>query len=66
MNRNNVRKSLVACAAQLAGGLLLKKLNYFGVMLTFFNSRGCEEMYNFGWSMQVKFFEFPNHISRLT
>ena len=36
MNRDNVRKSLVACAAQLAGGLLLKKLNYFGVMLNIF------------------------------
>ena len=31
-NRNNVRKSLVTCATQLAVGLLLKKLKYFEVL----------------------------------
>ena len=35
-NRNNVRKSLVICATQLAGGLLLKKLKYFEFMLNIF------------------------------
>ena len=35
-NRNNVRKSLVVCATQLAGGLLLKKLKYFEFMLNIF------------------------------
>ena len=32
----HVRKSLVICATQLAGGLLLKKLKYFEVMLNIF------------------------------
>ena len=35
-NRNNVRKSLVICATQLAGGLLLKKLKYFEFILNIF------------------------------
>ena len=36
-NRNShVRKSLVICATQLAGGLLLKMLKYFEVMLNIF------------------------------
>ena len=35
-NRNNVRKSFVICASQLAGGLLLKKLKYFEFMLNIF------------------------------
>ena len=36
-NRNNhVRKALVICATQLAGGLLLKMLKYFEVMLNIF------------------------------
>ena len=40
---------------QLAGGLLLKKLECFKVMLNIFD-----------WSMQISLFELPNHISRLT
>ena len=32
----NVRKSLVICATQLAGCLLLKKLKHFEVMLNIF------------------------------
>ena len=36
MNRNNVRKSLVICATQVAVGLLLKKLKYFEFMLNIF------------------------------
>ena len=32
----HVRKSLVICATQLAGGLLLKKLKYFEVMWNIF------------------------------
>ena len=32
----HVRKSLVTCATQLAGGLLLKRLKYFEVMLNIF------------------------------
>ena len=35
-NRNNVRKSLVICATQLAGGLLLKRLKYFELMFKIF------------------------------
>ena len=36
-NRNNMlKKSLAICATQLAGGLLLKKLKYFEVMLNIF------------------------------
>ena len=31
-----MKKSIVACATQLAGGLLLKKLKYFEVMLNIF------------------------------
>ena len=34
--RKHVRKSLVTCKSQLGGGLLLKKLKYFEVMLKFF------------------------------
>ena len=32
----HVRKSIAICATQLAGGLLLKKLKYFEVMLNIF------------------------------
>ena len=32
----HVRKSLVICVAQLVGGFLLKELEYFEVMLKFF------------------------------
>ena len=35
-SRNNMKKSLVICMTQLAGGLLLKMLNYFEVMLNVF------------------------------
>ena len=38
------KKTLVMCATQVAGGLLLKKLKYFKVMLNIFNSPGCEKM----------------------
>ena len=40
------RKHLVICATQLAGGLLLKKLRYFEVMINIFvlNSHGSEKM----------------------
>ena len=34
----DVRKSLVICATQLAGDLLLKMLEYFKVVLKFLNS----------------------------
>ena len=32
----HVRKSIAICATQLAGGLLLKRLKYFEVMLNIF------------------------------
>ena len=35
-NRNNIRKSLVICGTQLAGGLLLKMLKFFKIMLNIF------------------------------
>ena len=35
-NRNNIRKPLVKCATQLAGGLLLEKLKSFEFMLKIF------------------------------
>ena len=35
-HEQHVRKSLVICATQLAGGLLLKKVKYFEVMVNIF------------------------------
>ena len=35
-NRNNLRKSHAICATRLAGGLLLKMLKYFEVLLNVF------------------------------
>ena len=63
-NRNNVRKSLVICATQLAGGLLWKKLkvfwsyaNYFAILA---GVRKCRILIGL---CKINFFELPNHIS---
>ena len=40
----HVRKSLVICATQFAGGLLLKELKYFEVILNIFEFSRCEKM----------------------
>ena len=40
----HVRKSLATCATQLAGGLLLKKLKYFEVMLNNFEFSHVKEI----------------------
>ena len=66
MNRNNVRKSLAIFATQLTGGLSLKKLKYFEVMLNIFEfSRVWENVES--WLVYAnKIFELPKHISRIT
>ena len=51
-------------ATQLAGGLLLKKLKYFEVMLNIL--AGVKKMQNLDWSMQISLFELLNLISQLT
>ena len=35
-NKNNVQEDPLLCATQLAGGLMLRKLKYFEVMLNIF------------------------------
>ena len=47
----NYIRTGITCATQLAGGLLLKRLKYFEVMLTTSNSRGREKMWNLDWSV---------------
>ena len=51
----HVRKSIVTYAAQLAGGLLLKMLKYFEVMLNIFEFSHVKEIVKF-WLVYVNKF----------
>ena len=56
----HARKSLLMCATQLAGGLLLKELKYFEVMLNIFEfSRVWENVESWLVSVNKLFFAQP-------
>ena len=64
--RNNVRKPLVICKTQLAGGLLFKKLKYFEIMLNTFEFSQVWQNAEPWLPLQISLFELNNRISWLT
>ena len=53
------------CTPPLARGVLLKIKIFWGYVKTFFNSPGCEKLWNLDWSMWISFHQLLNHFSRL-
>ena len=51
------------CATQRAGGLLLKMLKYFRVMLSIFELSDVKEIVETCWLMEIGFHESSNQVS---